>query len=159
MKQLLQMLRTWWRQDRIRVTRSCGLLLSLQVGNRLLIGDDIFVIASRETSGDGAQHVDGDHSHSILAGDPADLLGAELFDEPARAADPTKVEYLLQAWAGEHATAWCPLEDETKPALGESAQCQVARLVVPLAVQESIWLYLAGRQCELWADEIVILPP
>ena len=158
MKQLLQMLRTWWRQDRIRVSRNSGQLLSLEVGERLLINEDIFRIANRGTIEEGTQHAHGDTSHSILVDEPADVFTAELFEEPARDAVPTKVEYLLHACADEPATAWLPLEDETTLTFDETALCPVARLIVPLAAQESIWLYLGGEQRELWADEIVILP-
>lgn len=47
---LTQLIRIWWTKDRIRVARSEGKLLRIQVGDRLLIEDKVLKVVARHDS-------------------------------------------------------------------------------------------------------------
>jgi hypothetical protein len=54
---VLQLLRSWYAVDRVRVSPTAGRLLSLRADDRVLIRDDVFTVVSRQTiaSRDGIQ--------------------------------------------------------------------------------------------------------
>lgn len=112
------LVRTWWQQDRIRASRSCGQLLSLSVGDRLLIGDRILLVVGRNT------------------------------EEESPDAVPVHVEYWLRE-CDSNLAADLPLQ-------GEDA-FHFERLIVPIAVNESIRLYRMGKMTEYLSEELVIL--
>lgn len=164
---LAQLLKTWWRQDRIRTSRNCGQLLTLEVGTRLLIGNHIYRVLTRGT--DGEEHGNRSRNEPTLA-DSTTSLGntdehdrqTQLFDEPFESGVPTRVEYLLhqiddehqdKCGADQHASRWV-----LSLAADEKILCQVARLTVPLASRDAIVLCEDQQPHELLVEDIVILP-
>ena len=47
---VLQLLRSWYTVDRVRVSPTAGRLLSLQVDDRILIRGDLFTVVKRQTT-------------------------------------------------------------------------------------------------------------
>jgi len=44
---VLNLIKSWWYVDRIRVPRATGSLLQLRTGERLLIGDEVFIVRKK----------------------------------------------------------------------------------------------------------------
>ena len=57
LRSVLQLLRSWYAVDRVRVSPTAGRLLGLRADDRVLIRDDVFTVVSRQSiaSRDGIQ--------------------------------------------------------------------------------------------------------
>jgi hypothetical protein len=55
LRELTRCVRSWWSVDRIRISRSEGLLLQLQIGDRLLVMGKIWQVENKlvESSSEG----------------------------------------------------------------------------------------------------------
>ncbi len=141
MASLRQLIRTWWQQDRIRVGRSCGQLLSLNIGARLLMDDDIFMVVKRWTDSPST-------SVTNTREAAKSRVAEEWFDQPSTESVPRCIKYLLIAWSAELDVSMLSEEKTFN---------QVARLIVPLASQEAIQFECSQQIRELLPEEIVIL--
>lgn len=129
-----QLVRAWWRQDRIRIARTSGVLLTLEPGARLLIQDVVYLVVERNLRFCQVDHVE--------------------VTEPIAQA----VEYALREEAASNSGS--PALPEFELAMTHSDSLQPASLIVPLAYETSLVRFKTGRYewQEILGDECLILP-